>query len=674
MFSMTLNFTEIAFNLNTSNILMEASAVDIDGVCKTPGSKYMKLEAFEDNVGKRAKDADLLFCAPLNGEMVGFPESKSGLSDLIDYKNKLMTMIGIDELEFIVNGKSYSTFSTWPKIEFSSRTIEIYEMDTEKLINADENAMKIISKLWNSYQSKSELCYIMTSKQSKDGRGSKIKFKTEICSRTGSWWTVCRFDKKIAVRLSGLCESSVVDNIFTLADPVKDTKDRYGTFIGMTNWKLEFDKEEKNWKIHHKAFPQNTLIMKDSSRRPFGKKLWSVGSYVCAQGETVSLQLQLSNCNSDQFTCYDGTCINLARRCDKVPDCRDGSDEKLCRIVALDEKRYIKDDPPPPITEGQKLEVLLSINIKNILDINEVNQALVLKFDLLQVWSDSRLEFYNLKTDIEMNTLIFEEKTKIWVPTIIFSNTRQDLTSMNDKKSFVKVNRNMMVNGTLISSEVNEDIQVYKGADNEIRSNRVYEVEFICNYDMRYYPFDIQVCSMDLVVDDNAAQFLTLKPGQIVFSGQETFSQYYVLSYQIQRHSIMGKEGVKVSLTLGRRLLGVVLTAYTPTVLLNVIGHNANYFKSFFFEAVVTVNLTAMLVLATMFISIAESLPKTAYLKMMDYWLVFNLILPFIEVLLHTYMEKLTEEDEVNLDIDPAKIKVKSVFSPCLDINTYFLG
>ena len=52
-----------------------------------------------------------------------------------------------------------------------------------------------------------------------------------------------------------------------------------------------------------------------------------------------------------------------------------------------------------------------------------------------------------------------------------------------------------------------------------------------------------------------------------------------------------------------------------------------------------------MLVLATMFISIAESLPKTAYLKMMDYWLVFNLLLPFVEVLIHTYMEKLADEE-----------------------------
>ena len=107
-----------------------------------------------------------------------------------------------------------------------------------------------------------------------------------------------------------------------------------------------------------------------------------------------------------------------------------------------------------------------------------------------------------------------------------------------------------------------------------------------------------------------------------------------------------------MSLVLGRHLLGVILTAYTPTILLNVIGHSTNYFKSFFFEAVVTVNLTCMLVLTTMFISISNDLPTTAYLKMMDYWLIFNLLLPFIEVLLHTYMEKLTEENENHPEAD----------------------
>ena len=38
-----------------------------------------------------------------------------------------------------------------------------------------------------------------------------------------------------------------------------------------------------------------------------------------------------------------------------------------------------------------------------------------------------------------------------------------------------------------------------------------------------------------------------------------------------------------------------------------------------------------------MFINISSSLPVTSYIKMIDLWLIFNLILPFCEVLLHTY-------------------------------------
>ena len=55
--------------------------------------------------------------------------------------------------------------------------------------------------------------------------------------------------------------------------------------------------------------------------------------------------------------------------------------------------------------------------------------------------------------------------------------------------------------------------------------------------------------------------------------------------------------------------------------------------KPFFFEATVVVNLTVMLVLVTMFISVSEGLPKTSYIKMIDVWLVFVLLIPFFEVL-----------------------------------------
>ena len=55
------------------------------------------------------------------------------------------------------------------------------------------------------------------------------------------------------------------------------------------------------------------------------------------------------------------------------------------------------------------------------------------------------------------------------------------------------------------------------------------------------------------------------------------------------------------------------------------------------------------MVLTTMFVGVSQSLPKTSSIKMVDYWLVFNLLIPFVEVLIHTYEDTLrTDEAEVN--------------------------
>ena len=88
-----------------------------------------------------------------------------------------------------------------------------------------------------------------------------------------------------------------------------------------------------------------------------------------------------------------------------------------------------------------------------------------------------------------------------------------------------------------------------------------------------------------------------------------------------------------------------------------MIGHKTNFFKPFFFEAVVTVNLTCMLVLTTMFINVSNNPPKTSYIKMMDIWLIFNLLLPFMEVLLHTYMDYVRNDDDREINNQGKTIK-----------------
>merc|ERR1719419_358800 len=104
--------------------------------------------------------------------------------------------------------------------------------------------------------------------------------------------------------------------------------------------------------------------------------------------------------------------------------------------------------------------------------------------------------------------------------------------------------------------------------------------------------------------------------------------------------------GIKMEIVLKRRITNELLTTYLPSLLLILITYATTFFKPFYFEAALTVNLTTMLVLTTIFTSVMDKLPSTAYVKMVDVWLVFAQFYPFTEVLLLTIMEYFREGDE----------------------------
>ena len=82
-----------------------------------------------------------------------------------------------------------------------------------------------------------------------------------------------------------------------------------------------------------------------------------------------------------------------------------------------------------------------------------------------------------------------------------------------------------------------------------------------------------------------------------------------------------------------------MMTTYFPSILLMMITFATTFFKPFFFEAALSVNLTTMLVMTTIFISKMEGLPPTSDIKMIDIWLVLCQMVPFAEVVLLTAME-----------------------------------
>ena len=104
-------------------------------------------------------------------------------------------------------------------------------------------------------------------------------------------------------------------------------------------------------------------------------------------------------------------------------------------------------------------------------------------------------------------------------------------------------------------------------------------------------------------------------------------------------------QGVKMTIVLKRKVLNEMMTTYLPSLLLMLITYATTYFKPYFFEAALSVNLTTMLVMTTIFMTVMQMLPATAYVKMIDVFLIFGQLYPFSEVVLLTIMEYQREGD-----------------------------
>ena len=107
-----------------------------------------------------------------------------------------------------------------------------------------------------------------------------------------------------------------------------------------------------------------------------------------------------------------------------------------------------------------------------------------------------------------------------------------------------------------------------------------------------------------------------------------------------------------------RKIMSEMITTYFPSLLLLMI------FKPFFFEATLSVTLTTMLVMTTIFISKMESLPPTSATKMIVYWLILFQLVPFAEVVLLTDMEYIKDSGEMKKEERNGDAKLFKLFQP----------
>ena len=139
---------------------------------------------------------------------------------------------------------------------------------------------------------------------------------------------------------------------------------------------------------------------------------------------------------------------------------------------------------------------------------------------------------------------------------------------------------------------------------------------------------------------------VNLVPGLLKMNQPVDMPIFHLTDWKLEnRRFEENKPGLSMVVVMKRKVTSEMMTTYFPSLLLTAITFATTFFKPFFFEAALSVNLTTMLVMTTIFISKMEGLPPTSDIKMIDIWLVLCQMVPFAEVILLTAMEYQREDE-----------------------------
>ena len=248
--------------------------------------------------------------------------------------------------------------------------------------------------------------------------------------------------------------------------------------------------------------------------------------------------------------------------------------------------------------------VVISTTILNILDVKELEGIWHPKFILEMEWFDLRLKMQNLKDDMQLNVLTWDERKDPWMPKVIFNNHKDRKRLLLDGNTSLLVRKEG--NGTYNGARSLEPAEVYSGEENPLVYERSYSLDLECDFDLHSYPFDSQECFIELGVPFALRHKVEVKAGKINFTEKVDLSQF-----QVKTSLALTDDGIAYFIVIFKRKFAYhLVSVYIPSLSLLVVSLATMHISVDHFEANIMVHLTAMLVMYTLFQAISISLPK----------------------------------------------------------------
>ena len=399
---------------------------------------------------------------------------------------------------------------------------------------------------------------------------------------------------------------------------------------------------------------------------PFGSHDWQ---WIYPTGKKIKMKLNFHVAAEQpgNYVCNDGMIIPSAKVCDKVQDCSGGEEENCkgntCPCGLIEDTKATKVIQTKDQNKVERsIEVKTSVSILEVLDISQDKSTFTLYFWMRLQWFNHNYniyflqDVYKLNTNYRVNQRINKveegnntrwEKTEVempWTPNLTFIHL--DETPLITFDMAVYIERRMSPH--LSEDQMNMNglqNEIYKGEENPFIKDSLHQAEFTCSFDnIENYPFGRQNCSFGFFLTKTTAKLVA---GNITYQKAQKIGQYVISDHAwslscSQENQIVIKgcldcdpiSPCKVTVMLERNLVSVITVSFLPPLLMNIINQASVYLKGESkYDLIITVNITIMMVLASVYLSVSSSLPNTPNIKPVELWLLFNLTYPFFVII-----------------------------------------
>ena len=260
------------------------------------------------------------------------------------------------------------------------------------------------------------------------------------------------------------------------------------------------------------------------------------------------------------------------------------------------------------------------------MEVKELDSYWKCKVKLELSWFENRLGLQNLRPEMIKHSFNEEERKLLWLPAIEFGNTEENSRIIVDDKAVILAKKHEEKDETDCCKSLRNS-EIFYGDRNPIVYQRIYTTKFLCNFNLRNFPFDTHQCTIELTVAESQRSSVELFPADFLFSAPTELSQFEILEISKERQG----EGAIFIITFRRKLSYHLFSVFIPSICLLVISLTTMIIRIDH----LMIQIPTMLVIYTFFQAISISLPKTAYIKLLDIWLLFGLILPFASFVLN---------------------------------------